>query len=88
LVLMKGGKVIRRGLCEVKRVEAEGIQKFQEIVTKGIDDRLLRWKGIDATLKLAESHNTKIIIIGSGRDGLPVLLGSDGEVHMQAQPKK
>jgi regulator of protease activity HflC (stomatin/prohibitin superfamily) len=69
--------------AERKRVEAEGIQKFQEIVAKGIDDRLLRWKAIDATVHLAESKNAKIIIIGSGRDGLPVLLGSDGEVHLQ-----
>lgn len=75
--------------AERKRVEAEGIQKFQEIVTKGIDDRLLRWKAIDATLHLAQSPNSKVIVIGSGHDGLPVLLhGTTGDVQLQAQPKK
>lgn len=69
--------------AERKKVEAEGIQKFQEIVSKGIDDRLLRWKGIDATLKLAESHNTKIIVIGAGQDGLPVLMDTNGGVQLQ-----
>lgn len=73
--------------AERKKIEAEGIQTFQEIVTKGIDDRLLRWKGIDATLKLAESTNSKIIIIGAGRDGLPVLLGDNGEPSLLV-PKK
>lgn len=74
--------------AERKTVEAEGIRKFQEIVTKGIDEKLLRWKAIDATLHLANSNNTKIVIIGAGRDGLPVLLGGDGEPHVQVGPKK
>lgn len=73
--------------AERKKIEAEGIQTFQEIVTKGIDDRLLRWKGIDATLKLAESPNSKIIIIGAGQDGLPVLLGGNGDPALVV-PKK
>jgi len=60
-----------------KTVEAEGIQKFQEIVTKGIDEKLLRWKAIEATLTLAESHNAKVVIIGSGKDGLPIILGGE-----------
>jgi regulator of protease activity HflC (stomatin/prohibitin superfamily) len=71
--------------AERKRVEAEGIQTFQNIVSKGIDDKLLKWKGIEATLKLAESQNAKIIIIGAGKDGLPVLLGQDGNVQVQSQ---
>jgi regulator of protease activity HflC (stomatin/prohibitin superfamily) len=73
--------------AERKKVEAEGIRQFQEIVTKGIDEKLLRWKAIDATLKLAESNNTKVIIIGAGRDGLPVLLGSDGNPQIQVPNK-
>lgn len=60
-----------------KEIEAGGIQKFQEIVSKGIDEKLLRWKAIEATLLLAESPNAKIVIIGAGKDGLPVILGSD-----------
>jgi regulator of protease activity HflC (stomatin/prohibitin superfamily) len=57
-----------------KRIEAKGIADFQNIVTAGISEQLLRWKGIEATEKLAQSPNTKIIIVGAGKDGLPVIL--------------
>jgi len=57
-----------------KRIEAQGISDFQTIVSSGISDQLLRWKGVEATEKLANSPNTKVIIIGSGKDGLPVIL--------------
>ncbi len=57
-----------------KRIEAQGIADFQKIVTAGISDNLLRWKGIEATLKIAESGNTKVVIVGSGKDGLPIIL--------------
>lgn len=57
-----------------KRIEAQGIADFQKIVATGIDERLLRWKGIEATEKLANSTNTKVIIVGAGKDGLPVIL--------------
>ncbi|MGD0830718.1 MAG: prohibitin family protein [Terracidiphilus sp.] len=57
-----------------KAIEAQGIQDFQNIVTKGITEPLLKWKGIEATEKLAASSNAKVVIIG-GKDGLPVILG-------------
>ena len=57
-----------------KRIEAKGIADFQTIVAAGISEQLLRWKGIEATLKIAESANAKVVIIGSGKDGLPVIL--------------
>ena len=57
-----------------KRIEAQGIADFQKIVTTGISDNLLRWKGIEATLKIAESTNAKVIIVGSGKDGLPIIM--------------
>lgn len=57
-----------------KRVEAQGVADFQKIVATTISEQLLRWKGIEATLKIAESNNTKVVIIGSGKDGLPVIL--------------
>lgn len=60
-----------------KRIEAKGIADFQEIVSKGISEQLLKWKGIEATEKLANSQNSKVVIIGSGKDGLPIILGSD-----------
>lgn len=68
--------------AERKRIEAQGIQDFQRIVSQGISEQLLRWKGIEATAHLAESSNTKIIIVG-GKDGLPLILntGPEGGSH-------
>ena len=60
-----------------KRIEAQGIRDFQSIVSEGISDRLLRWKGIEATQELAKSQNSKMVIIGNGKDGLPVILGRE-----------
>jgi prohibitin 1 len=57
-----------------KAIEAQGISNFQKIVAQGISDPLLRWKGIEATMKIAESNNAKVVIIGSGKDGLPIIL--------------
>jgi prohibitin 1 len=57
-----------------KRIEAKGIADFQKIVAAGISEQLLRWKGIEATEKLASSQNTKVIIVGAGKDGLPIIL--------------
>lgn len=63
--------------AERKRIEAKGIADFQDIVSKGISDQVLKWKGIEATEKLANSTNSKIIVIGSGKDGLPIILGGN-----------
>ena len=61
---------------ERKRIEATGIRDFQQIVSQGISDSYLRWRGIEATLQLAQSHNAKTVIIGSNKDGLPIILGN------------
>jgi len=58
-----------------KRIEAQGIADFQTIVSDGISDKLLRWKGIEATEALAASANSKVVVIG-GADGLPLILNS------------
>jgi len=63
--------------AERKRIEAKGIKDFQTIVSEGINDQLLRWKGIEATEKLAGSQNSKIVVIGAGKDGLPLILGNN-----------
>jgi regulator of protease activity HflC (stomatin/prohibitin superfamily) len=60
--------------AERKRIEAQGISDFQNIVARGISEQLLRWKGIEATEKLASSTNAKVIVIGAGKDGLPLIL--------------
>ncbi len=59
-----------------KKIEAAGIAEFQRIVSQGISGQLLKWKGIDATLKIAESPNAKIVIIGTSENGLPVILNT------------
>ena len=70
---------------ERKRIEAEGIRQFQDIVKDGITDRYLMWKGVDATLQLAQSPNSKVIVIGAGKAGLPILLGNlDATILPQA----
>jgi regulator of protease activity HflC (stomatin/prohibitin superfamily) len=63
--------------AERKRIEAKGIADFQDIVSKGISDQVLKWKGIEATEKLANSSNSKVVIIGSGKEGLPIILGGN-----------
>ena len=59
-----------------KQIEANGIAAFQRTVSQGISDSYLRWRGIEATLALAQSPNTKIVIVGGGKDGLPIILGN------------
>lgn len=61
-----------------KRVEAQGIQDFQRIVSQGISEQLLKWKGIEATEHLAKSPNAKVVIVG-GKDGLPLILNTGPE---------
>ena len=61
--------------AERKRIEAQGVADFQRIVTDGISDKLLQWKGIEATQDLAKSPNSKIVIIGNSKNGLPLVLG-------------
>ena len=58
-----------------KRIEAQGVADFQRIVSTGISEQLLKWKGIEATLEIAKSPNAKVIVIGSGKEGLPLILG-------------
>jgi len=61
--------------AERKKIEATGIAEFQKIVTQGISEQLLEWKGIEATERLSMSQNTKIVIIGANKSGLPIILG-------------
>ncbi len=80
---------VEREVEEAKRkqVEANGIAAFQRTVSKGISDSYLRWRGIEATLALAQSRNAKVVIIGSGKGGLPIILGNLGnEAASSAAP--
>jgi len=58
-----------------KRIEAQGIRDFKQIVGQGITPSLLEWKGIEATEKLAESSNAKIVVVGNPKNGLPLIWG-------------
>ena len=60
---------------ERKAIEADGIRAFQATVNSSISPGYLQWKGIDATLELAKSNNAKVVVIGGGKDGMPIILG-------------
>ncbi len=62
--------------AERKLIEAEGIANYNREISASLTDRILTQKGIDATLKLAESPNTKVVVVGSGENGLPLILGN------------
>ena len=63
--------------AERKKIEAEGISKYNEILSQSLTKNILTMKGIDATLKLAESPNTKVVVVGSGENGMPLILGNN-----------
>ena len=63
--------------AERKRVEAAGIKDFQDIVTQGISEKLLEWKGIEATMELVKSQNSKVIVVGNSRNGLPLIYSGE-----------
>jgi regulator of protease activity HflC (stomatin/prohibitin superfamily) len=60
-----------------KQIEAEGIAKYQAMIRQGLTPEYLQFKGIEATAKLAESPNAKVVIVGAGKGGLPVILGGE-----------
>jgi regulator of protease activity HflC (stomatin/prohibitin superfamily) len=62
--------------AERKLEEARGIKRFQEEISKGMTPQVLQWKGIEATLELSKSPNTKVVVVGN-RNGLPIILGSE-----------
>jgi len=63
--------------AERKRIEANGEANANKIINSSLTPALLRMRGIEATTKLAESPNSKVIVIGSGKDGLPLILGGN-----------
>jgi prohibitin 1 len=63
--------------AERKRVEAAGIKDFQDIVSQGISEKLLDWKGIEATIELAKSQNSKVIVVGNPKSGLPLIYSGE-----------
>jgi len=60
--------------AERKRIEAKGIHDYNKIVDASLSDKILTWKGVTATLELSKSDNSKVVIIGAGKNGLPIIL--------------
>jgi regulator of protease activity HflC (stomatin/prohibitin superfamily) len=58
-------------------IEAQGKADANRILSASLTDKILKDKGIDATIKLSESPNSKVIVIGSGDSGLPLILGNN-----------
>lgn len=63
--------------AERQRIEAKGKADANKILSASLTDKILQDKGIEATLKLSESPNSKVVVVGSGKDGLPLILGNN-----------
>lgn len=63
--------------AERKRIQAEGEARANNIINNSLTDKLLKMRGIEATLELAKSPNSKVVVVGSGKDGLPMILGNN-----------
>ncbi|QCG90871.1 prohibitin family protein [Azospirillum sp. TSH100] len=68
-----------------KAIEAQGIRQFQETVQAGISENYLKWRGIEATLRLALSNNAKVVVIG-GQNGLPLILNTNDQPTAGKRP--
>ncbi len=67
----------KKGKLKKLPIEAQGKADANRILSASLNDMILRDKGIDATLELAKSPNSKIVIVGSGDSGLPLILGNN-----------
>lgn len=63
--------------AERRRIEAEGIANFNRIINASLTKEILQQRGIEATIELAQSPNSKVVVIGSGKDGMPLILGNN-----------
>ncbi len=63
--------------AERKRIQAEGEARANKIINNSLTSELLRMRGIEATLELSKSPNSKVVVIGSGKDGMPLILGNN-----------
>lgn len=63
--------------AERQRITAEGEAAANKIINSSLTTNLLKMRGIEATIRLSESPNSKVVIIGSPKDGLPLILGNN-----------
>lgn len=66
--------------AERKAIEAKGVQTANTIIASSLSEQILRWKGIEATLDVSKSPNSKIVLFGSGKTGLPLLFDTDTRI--------
>src|SRR5262249_1647160 len=73
--------------AEAQRLEIKGtaLRRYYSLVNSALTPSLLTWRGIEATVELAQSPNSKVVIVGSGKDQLPIILGSDISKLPEAQ---
>ena len=63
--------------AERRRIEAEGIANYNRIINASLTSNILQQRGIEATIELAKSPNSKVVVVGAGKDGLPLILGNN-----------
>jgi len=63
--------------AERRVIEAKGFREANDIVSRSLNPQILKWKGIEATLALSTSTNSKVVVVGTGSEGLPIILGAD-----------
>ena len=63
--------------AERKRLEAAGIRDYNTMIESSLSGKVLQWKGVEATKELSQSANAKVVVIGGGKDGLPVILNGN-----------
>jgi len=66
--------------AERKVIEAKGVQEANTIIASSLSEQILRWKGIEATLDVSKSPNSKIVLFGSGKSGLPLLFDTNTSI--------
>lgn len=68
---------IAKNEAERLRIESAGLQTYNDTVNRSLTPSILKWQGIQATKELAKSPNAKVVVIGAGSAGLPLILGKD-----------
>lgn len=63
--------------AERQRIDAEGKARANQILSASLNNQILKEKGIQATIELARSPNAKVVVIGGGEDGMPIILGNN-----------
>ncbi|MDA8629362.1 prohibitin family protein [Bacteroidia bacterium] len=63
--------------AERQRIDAEGKARANRILSQSLTDKILKEKGIEATKELSKSPNAKVIVVGGGKGGLPIILGNN-----------